>query len=226
MKSFALPMILCNLSIEMEHLLGRERVQGYLPSLVHEVMEVFYRPETGLVSEYVSGNGDLVDSFEGRLLNPGHSIEAMWFLMDIGVRLQDRALIDKAVSVMLYTLEYGWDKEYGGIYYFMDRMGYPPQQLEWDQKLWLVHAEALVALAKGLVLTGDARCREWFEKVHDYTWLRFRDEKYGEWYGYLNRRGEVLIPSKGGKWKGCFHIPRALYQVFRTLEQSGAGSDR
>jgi N-acylglucosamine 2-epimerase len=29
----------------------------------------------------------------------------------------------------------------------------------------------------------------------------------------------VLLPLKGGKWKGCFHIPRSLYQVWQTLEK-------
>jgi N-acylglucosamine 2-epimerase len=41
--------------------------------------------------------------------------------------------------------------------------------------------------------------------------------EYGEWFGYLNRRAEVLLPLKGGKWKGCFHIPRALYLVSKEL---------
>jgi len=36
----------------------------------------------------------------------------------------------------LKTLDFGWDKEYEGILYFMDSKGAPPQQLEWDQKLW------------------------------------------------------------------------------------------
>ena len=43
-------------------------------------------------------------------------------------------------------LDYGWDKQCGGIYYFMDRNGCPPQQLEWDQKLWWVHIESLISL--------------------------------------------------------------------------------
>ncbi len=51
-------------------------------------------------------------------------------------------------------------------------------------------------------------CLEWFGKVHDYTWGHFKDGEYPEWFGYLNRRGEVLLTLKGGKWKGCFHILR------------------
>ncbi|MGI8634252.1 MAG: AGE family epimerase/isomerase, partial [Segetibacter sp.] len=218
LKNFALPMILCNLSLELEHLLGSERVNKFIPTVIDEVMNVFYQPHLGLVLENVYLDGTFSDSFEGRLLNPGHVIEAMWFIMDLGKRLGDEALTAKACDMMLNTLEYGWDNEYEGIFYFLDVKGYPPQQLEWDQKLWWVHVEALVALAKGYKLTGDDRCREWFEKVHDYTWKHFKDPEYGEWFGYLNRRGEVLLPLKGGKWKGCFHVPRALYQVWKTLE--------
>jgi len=73
-------------------------------------------------------------------------------------------------------------------------------------------------MAKAWTMTGDERCAEWFQTLHDYTWNHFRDPDHGEWFGYLNRRGEVLLPLKGGKWKGCFHIPRSLYQVWKTLE--------
>ncbi len=219
LRNFSLPMILCNLALELEHILGKERVDAFIPQLVQEVMEVFYKPELGHVLENVQENGRFSDSFEGRSLNPGHAIEAMWFIMDLGKRMQDPKLVEQAKEIMLNTLEYAWDKEFGGIFYFMDVKGHPPLQLEWDQKLWWVHLETLVALAKGFAYTGDARCAAWFQKVHKYTWSHFRDEEFGEWYGYLNRRGEVLLPLKGGKWKGCFHVPRALFQVSNTLAE-------
>ena len=218
LKNFSLPMILCNLSLELEHILGKEKVEEFIPTIIHEVMDVFYHPDFGLILENVYEDGTFCDSFEGRLLNPGHAIEAMWFIMDLGKRMNDEHLIYKAKDIMLRTLEHGWDKEYDGIFYFLDVKGYPPQQLEWDQKLWWVHVEALVALAKGYALTGDENCLIWFEKVHAYTWSKFKDKEYGEWFGYLNRRGEVLLSLKGGKWKGCFHIPRALYQISKTFE--------
>lgn len=218
LKNFALPMILCNLSLELEHILGSDRVNEFVPEVIHEVMNVFYQPAHGLILENVNPDGSFNDSFEGRLLNPGHAIESTWFIMDLAKRMNDRALIDKAVAILLTTLEYGWDKEYEGIFYFMDLKGAPTQQLEWDQKLWWVHVEALVALAKAYALTGNEQCAVWFERIHNYTWKHFRDDEYGEWFGYLNRRGEVLLSLKGGKWKGCFHIPRALYQVATTFE--------
>jgi len=218
LKNFALPMILCNLSLEMEHLLGADNVNAFVPKVIHEVMDVFYQPEWGLILENVNADGSFCDSFEGRLLNPGHAIEAMWFIMDLGKRLNDAALTEKACNIMLNTLEYGWDNQYGGIFYFMDVKGYPLQQLEWDQKLWWVHVEALVALAKGYAYTKNEKCLEWFHKVHQYTWENFKDNEFGEWFGYLSRRGEVLLDAKGGKWKGCFHIPRALFEVYKTFE--------
>ncbi|RAJ99896.1 N-acylglucosamine 2-epimerase [Larkinella arboricola] len=218
LKNFALPMILCNLALEIEHLLDKSLVEQTIDECIHEVMDVFYDPALGLIRENVTPDGQVSDSFEGRLLNPGHAIEAMWFIMDLAVRRNDRSLLDRAVQLTLQTLEYAWDADFGGLLYFMDANGHPPQQLEWDQKLWWVHVETLISLLKGYQHTGDERCWQWFEKVHDYTWKHFPDPENGEWFGYLNRRGEVLLPLKGGKWKGCFHIPRGLYQGWKTLD--------
>ncbi len=220
LQNFALPMILCNLSLELEHLLGSEQVDSVTDSVVNLIMNKFYHKESGLVLENISVGGEFVDSFEGRLLNPGHAIEAMWFIMNLGIRKKDIDLVKKAEKIMFQQLEYGWDNEYGGIFYFMDIKNHPPQQLEHDQKLWWVHVETLVALAKTYTCTQNDKAKKWFEKVHDYTWNHFRDkENGGEWYGYLNRKGEVHLNLKGGKWKGCFHVPRGLLEVWQTLER-------
>lgn len=218
LKSFALPMILCNVALEIEPLLDPDFMRRTIDTCIHEVMDVFYRPELGLIVEHLGTDGQLIDCFDGRLLNPGHAIEAMWFIMDLGKRLGRQDLIDKAVQIALNEAEYGWDKQYGGIFYFMDRLGRPCQQLEWDQKLWWVHIETLITMLKGYQLTGNAKCLEWFERVHEYVWSHFADPEHPEWFGYLNRHGEVLLPLKGGKWKGCFHVPRGLFQCWQILE--------
>ena len=219
LKSFALPMILCNVALEIEPLLDKDFLDKTIETCVHEVMDVFYRPELGLIVEHLGTDNELVDCMDGRLLNPGHAIEAMWFIMDLGKRLGDQALIEKAVKIALAEAEYGWDKQYGGIFYFMDRLGRPLQQLEWDQKLWWVHIETLITMIKGYELTGNTECLAWFERIHDYVWSHFMDPEHPEWFGYLNRQGEVLLTLKGGKWKGCFHVPRGLMQVYQSLER-------
>ena len=219
LKSFALPMILCNVALEIESLLDKDFLDKTIETCVHEVMDVFYRPELGLIVEHLGTNNEMVDCMDGRLLNPGHAIEAMWFIMDLGKRLGDQTLIEKAVKIALAEVEYGWDEKYGGIFYFMDRLGRPLQQLEWDQKLWWVHIETLITMIKGYELTGSQECLAWFERIHDYVWSYFMDPEHPEWFGYLNRQGEVLLTLKGGKWKGCFHVPRGLMQVYQSLER-------
>ena len=220
MKDFALPMIVCNMALEIENILDdKDLLNKTIERCEHEVMDVFYQPDLGVMVENVSSvDNSLVDCFEGRTVNPGHDLEALWFMENLGVRLGDKELIKKCVDISLSVIEYGWDKEFGGIYYFMDRKGYPQQQLEWDQKLWWVHIEAAIAMIKGYQLTGNQKCLDWFLKLHDYLWTHFKDKEYPEWFGYLNRRGEVLLPLKGGKWKGCFHVPRGLYQIGTILD--------
>ncbi|MDJ0743570.1 MAG: AGE family epimerase/isomerase [Xenococcaceae cyanobacterium MO_167.B27] len=256
LKTLAVPMILANLSLEIDWLLKSdhskaevlsEDIDSIIDSTIQEIMGEFLDRDTGLVYENVTPEGEHLDCFAGRLINPGHTIEAMWFIMDIAqIRLKtdketekqgdreqqntdnspivsefskaDEDLINLAVDVILNTLEFGWDKQYDGIYYFLDIKGHPPEQLEWNQKLWWVHLETLVALLMGYRLTGREECWQWYQKVHDYTWKHFADPEYGEWWGYCDRRGEVLLNLKGGKWKGCFHLPRALYLCWQQLE--------
>lgn len=218
LDNFALPMILSNLALEIEPLLDGEEVRSLCYEIADQMLNRFYRKELGIVVENVESDGGLSDTYDGRLVVPGHAIEAMWFLMDLGDRFDEPDWIRRAESIVHSMLEYGWDKEYGGLYYFMDRKGAPPQQLEWSQKLWWVHMEAAVALIKAYRWTGSEKSLTWFLNIHEYNWTHFRDPDYPEWYGYLDRRGEVNISLKGGKWKGCFHIPRGLFQIGQTLE--------
>jgi N-acylglucosamine 2-epimerase len=218
MKSLAVPMILANLSLEMDWLLPSDQLEQILDATVQEVMTDFLDPEQGLLYENVALDGSHLDCFEGRLINPGHGIEAMWFIMDIAVRHNDTQMINRAVDTVCNILNFSWDQEYGGLYYFIDAKGHPPQQLEWDQKLWWVHLESLVALAMGYRLTGRKDCWDWYQKMHEYTWSHFADAEHGEWFGYLDRQGNVLLNLKGGKWKGCFHVPRALYLCWQQFE--------
>ncbi len=221
MKDFALPMIICNMALEVEDILEDKSVlEQTIDTCLHEVFDVFYQPDLGCMLENVSSvDGTPVDCFEGREINPGHDLEALWFMMNLGIRRGDKALIEKCVEIALKVIDLGWDKEYGGIFYFLDAKGAPQQKLEWDQKLWWVHIESAIAMLKGYQLTGNEKCLEWFMKLDEYLWNNFKDKEYPEWFGYLNRRGEMLLPLKGGKWKGCFHVPRGLYQIWKLAEE-------
>lgn len=221
MKDFALPMIICNMALEVEEIINDpELLEKTIDDCLHEVLDVFYQPDLGCMVENVSSiDNSRLDCYEGREINPGHDLEALWFMMNLGIRRNDKALIDKCVEISLKVIERGWDKEFGGIFYFLDSKGAPQQKLEWDQKLWWVHLESAIAMIKGYQLTGDAKCLEWFVKLDEYMWSHFKDPLYPEWFGYLNRRGETLLSLKGGKWKGCFHVPRGLFEIWQILEK-------
>ncbi len=220
MKGFSLPMIICNMALEIEPIIeDKSLLDKTIEESLREVFDVFYQPSLGVMVESLAPDGSLLDCFEGRKINPGHDLEALWFMMNLGLRLGRPEIIDKSMDIALRAIEYGWDKEYGGIFYFMDRLGHPTQELEWDQKLWWVHIEAAICMIKGYRLTGNQKALEWFLRLDDYLWSRFKDPEYPEWFGYLNRRGEVLLPLKGGKWKGCFHVPRGLYEISKALQE-------
>lgn len=216
---FALPMILINLCLEFEGLLPSGRIAEDGRAAADELMNLFLDRPSGLIHEAVAPDGRLVDCFESRRVNPGHGVEAMWFVMAMAERLGEPERIRLAAETAIRQLEFGWDRDYGGIYAFLDAEGHPPEQLEWDQKLWWAHLESIVTMLMAYRLVGEQRCWDWFEKLHRYTWEHFPDPEYGEWFGYLNRRGEVCLPLKGGKWKGCFHVPRGLWMAWQELRR-------
>ena len=209
----------CYLALEIEYLLEKEIVDQIIERCIQEITGIFYDEKSGLLLENVNADGSLSDTFEGRLLIPGNAVQSLWLIMNIADRTRNKMLAEKAVEISLNMLRHGWDNEFGGIFYFLDIKGHPLQQLEWDQKLWWVHIETMINLLKGYYHTKNSECLDWFTKVNDYTWSHFPDPEFGEWFGYLNRRGEVLLPLKGGKWKGCFHVPRGLYQIWKTIEK-------
>lgn len=46
-------------------------------------------PEKKIILENIMADNAMSDSFEGRLINPGHGNESIWFLLDLAVRYQD-----------------------------------------------------------------------------------------------------------------------------------------
>ena len=218
MKSMVLPMITVNLAMEVGAALPDYPVEKVIRENLHALMDTFVDRKTKLIYEHVALDGSHPDTFDGRVIHPGHGIECMWFVMEAAQAYGETALIERAADALEDQLAFAWDETYGGITHFMDALGKPPQQLEWDQKFWWAHMETLIALLLGWKLTRRESLLEWFRRVHEYTWAHFPDPQYGEWYGYLNRRGEVLLPLKGGKWKGCFHVPRGLMKCAAILD--------
>lgn len=156
---------------------------------------------------------------EGRLFNPGHSIEVAWFILHLAKLLHNEEMKVLALKVLEGSLEFGWDTKYGGIYYFMDIEGKPTLQLESTMKLWWPHTEAIYALVLAFCQTGDDKWLNWLEKVHDYAFHHFVDSQHGGWFGYCDRYGNVANNCKGGNYKGFFHVPRTLLFSIQEIDR-------
>jgi len=218
-RQLAVPMILLNLMEEMQSAhpdldFSRETHRRANEILLH------LQPQLGAVLETVAPDGKpMPDIPEGRLINPGHALEASWFLIQHNRRRQDASIQEAALRMVDWSLERGWDRRHGGILYFLDALGKPPVQLEWNLKLWWVHVEAIYAVLCAYAVSGQQKYLQHFQRITDWTFAHFPDHKYGEWFGYLDRAGLVSQRLKGGPYKGCFHIPRFLLYSIKLIDQ-------
>jgi N-acylglucosamine 2-epimerase len=214
----AFPMILLNVA-EMMHSATREqRYDDIVTECIQRIMNRHVDPKRSRVFEYAWPDGSRPDSPAGRLINPGHAIESMRFVMEAAAKRGEREVVEKAAQAMLWICECGWDEGFGGFLYFVDDGGRPVEALEWNMKLWWPHAEALNGLLLAYAETGRAELANWYSRVADFTWRVFPDPEYGEWFGYFDRRGNRTHDMKGGKWKGCFHVPRSLLNCLQIAE--------
>ena len=134
-------------------------------------------------------------------------------------RNNDKSLIDLALQILDWSLDIGWDNEFGGIFYFRDCKGYPCLEYEHDMKLWWPHIEAIYATLLAYYLTNDEQYAKWHAKVHSWSYAHFPDKKNGEWFGYLHRDGTLSSTIKGNCWKGPFHLPRMQLNCWKLLEE-------
>ena len=219
-KGMGAPMISLVTAQEMRTCLGDDSFNGGIDACIAEIQQDFVKPELECVMETVGVKGELLDHFDGRLLNPGHAIEGAWFILNEARRRgNDAALIKLGCNMLDWMWTRGWDVDHGGIFYFRDVHGKPVQEYWHDMKFWWPHNEAILATLLAHLLTGDLRYEAMHRQVHDWAYSHFPDTKHGEWFGYLHRDGRVSVPLKGSLWKGPFHLPRMQLLAWQWLAE-------
>jgi len=222
-KGHSIVMIMLNVCQHMRMIDDNPLYDQVIANSVNTICTQFIKEEEKVLLETVGPNGERLDSPEGRLINPGHTMETCWFLMLEAIHRKDRELMEKAIRVNFWALERGWDQEKGGIFYFQDVENKPVLSLEWDMKLFWPHCEGMIALLYSYLYTGEEKYMQWFEKIADYVYTYFPDEGHPEWYGHLHRDGTPISPIKGSDWKGPFHNVRAFMIISQLLEKIAAG---
>lgn len=218
-KSHAMPMILLATTQQLRKTGEDPLYEEVVADSIREVLTDFLHRDEKALLETVGPHGERLDSPEGRCINPGHAIETSWFLMEEGRRRGDRHLIEEACLILDWSLDRGWDPQFGGILYFVDVEGKPPEQYEHDMKLWWPHNEALYACLLAHYLTGRASYAEWYERIHAWVYSHYPDRKNGDWFKYLHRDGTISSTVKGNRWAGPFHLPRMQFNCWKLLER-------
>ena len=220
MKSLTVPMIVLATAQVFEDVFEDSLFFEWIYKCIKEIKNNFMKYEQKAVMETVGSNGEILNHFDGRTLNPGHSIECAWFILhEAKRRNQNPDLIKIGTTMLDWMWKRGWDNEYGGIFYFCDVQNLPVQEYWHDMKFWWTHNETIIATLLAYYLTGNEKYAFWHQKIHDWTYGHFPDTEYGEWFGYLHREGRISVPLKGNLWKGPFHIPRMQLYCWKLLEE-------
>ncbi len=220
MKGLAMPMILIVTAQELRKTVDNPLMTEVIDRAIGEIERDFMKPEFRCVLETVGPGGELYETFEGRMVCPGHSIEAGWFILEEArLRGNEPRLIRLGTTIIDWSLELGWDDRFGGILYYRDARGLAPTEYWHDMKFWWPHNEAIIAALLAWQLTGEAKYARWHQMVHDWAYARFPDPVHGEWYGYLHRDGTISTRLKGNMWKGPFHLPRMQWYCWQRLEE-------
>lgn len=217
-RGIGFPMITIVTAQELRQSIGLSDAEHWIDQSIDSIVRYHIKEEIQCVMETVGSEGELINHFDGRTLNPGHAIEGAWFIMQEGEYRQDQALIRLGCRMLDWMWERGWDQVHGGLLYFTDVHRLPVQEYWHDMKFWWPHNEAIIATLLAHQLTGDSKYQQWHRQIHDWSYQHFADPKHGEWFGYLHRDGTVSSALKGNLWKGPFHLPRMQLVCWKRLE--------
>ncbi|WP_309119958.1 AGE family epimerase/isomerase [Paenibacillus sp.] len=236
-------MIMLNVSHELADALeelGDARhttVRGRSLQFMVDIMERFCGAND-LVMELIP-SGDKVssasDSLLARHVNPGHTLECMWFVLTAARKLQREDIVARAMVVTAKAMEIGWDREYGGLFRYVDREGGAPKgrltdgdrRFErlvadtWDMKLWWPHSEALYTTLLCHLVTGASVFYDLYSRLKEYTFRTFPhpNPSIGEWVQIRDRKGNPVDAVVALPVKDPYHIMRNLLLLIEVLEK-------
>ena len=219
----SITMILINTAAIVRSVTSDPILDTRIATSIEMLKKYFLHPEYKALLEMVTPEGKLIDTINGRVINPGHCIETAWFLLDEAKYLgwddgTGKEIKELALQILDWSWDWGWDQEYGGIINFKDCKGFPPQDYSQDMKFWWPQTEGIIASLFAYEATGEERYLEMHRKVNDWAYSHFPDKDFPEWYGYLHRDGTVAQPAKGNIFKGPFHIPRMMVKSKLIIE--------
>lgn len=237
-RAHGIPMIAGNTSNEM-HLAAQvfepeycEAVCSHMKDFTYDILDHFADGQD-LVHEIITKDNAHFDKKLGSHINPGHTVEDAWFLLDSQALTEDHSRDEQIYRIVLKTLETGWDEEYGGLLRFASLHGGEPdgdntgledepmsKQLSgWGDKLWWVHSEALYTTLRCYFETKEERFLEWYRKLFCYIYRTFPnyDPEIREWIQIHTRDGQPEDKVVALPVKDPYHVIRNLSLLIELL---------
>lgn len=217
-RGIGVPMITINTAQQLRDSIELPEANAYIDHSIDVIRRYHLHEDIACVMETVGTEGQRLDHFDGRTLNPGHAMEGAWFILREGQYRHDAQLIALGCRMLDWMWQRGWDQQHGGMLYFVDVDGLPVQEYWHDMKFWWPQNETIIATLLAYAVTGDAKYQTWHQQAHDWAYQHFADTAHGEWFGYLHRDGSLSSSLKGNLWKGPFHLPRMQLTCWKILE--------
>lgn len=214
MSQLADIMVIALLALELYEVTGEARYADELAWCLRRVW-LHLDPDRGILRDNALVDADTP---EDRFFCAGSAAEVGWFLLHVLERIPDAKTEAMLLDAIDRSLHFGWDNEFGGLYYFQDVDDRPMLQLESNMKLWWPHTEAIYAAILAYTKTRDAKWLAWLEKLDQYTFATFPDPQGKEWFGYCDRRNTPTSTLKGNNYKGVFHVPRFLLFSMQRID--------
>ena len=216
----------------------RQELAGAELAAAQALLETFVQPD-GTVAELIPSEPSHRETILSRHATPGHVLESMWFVLRTAAASGRREWIAPACRSIEWAVRIGCDREFGGLFRYVDRDGGQPRGVAgdspyealmldtWDTKIWWPHSEALFSLLVASKLSQPDRFLALHAKLHDYAFRTFPqpDSRIGEWIQIRDRRGAPLDKCVALPVKDPYHILQNLLLCIELLHREGRTID-
>ena len=201
---------------------------------VEAILDKHYHPEIGLNTEILYFDFSRPKE-EERKVRFGHSIEALWMVMDEAIRRRDAALWETCAERIRRHLDAGWDHVYGGLIQWVnvDQAGYqwPPEtppgtglelhfagEYEYMKTLWGLN-EVMVATLNVFEHTRAEWAARYFNLAHQLVKEKFSQKSCGYPAGYMLFAARRMAPQPHVARQDNYHPARQMMLNILTLDR-------
>ena len=200
---------------------------------VDAIMNKHYNPDIRLNTEMLYFDFSRPKE-EERKCRFGHSIEALWIVMDEATRRGDEALWETCAQRIHHHLDVGWDHVFGGLSHWInvDQGCYqwPPEtpvgtglefhfvgEYEYMKSLWALN-EVMIATLNVFERTGAEWAARYFELAYEVVNEKFSQKKRG-YAGYMLFADRQITFQPHVARQDNYHPLRQLMFNIMTLDR-------